>query len=92
MERKGLAIMGPRLSPGHFYGRLSKGHEISGLGLAEIVHPPKHKTLEHVHERAYFSLTLQGEYTKRYGKQSVPCTSSRGVLVTPGPMIDSSWR
>ena len=75
--------MSLRLSPGCFYGKLSKGCEISGLRLAEIVYLPKHKTLEHVHERAYFSLTLQGGYTKRYGKQSVQCIPETLVFHPP---------
>ena len=76
--------MGLTLSSGCFYGNLSKSHEMYGLRLAEIVYPPKHKTLEHTHERAYFSLTLQGEYTKLYGKQSVPCTPETLVFHPPG--------
>ncbi len=72
-----------RLSPGSFYGKLSKGCEISGLGLAEIVYPPKHKTCEQAHERAYFSLTLQGGYTKLYGRQRVECTPETLVFHPP---------
>ena len=82
-KKRGL-LMDPRLSPGCFYAKLSKGCEISGLGLAEIVYPPRHKTFEHAHERAYFSLTLQGEYTKLYRKQSVPCTPETLVFHPPG--------
>lgn len=48
------------LQPGHYYGDLTKRKEISGLMLSEVFYPRGHCTPRHTHERAYFSLVLQG--------------------------------
>jgi AraC family transcriptional regulator len=65
--------MSLKLRPGCFYGTPSKRFDTSDLRLTEIVYPPEHKTPEHLHERAYFALTLKGAHTKFYGQQRVQC-------------------
>ena len=76
--------MGLRLSSGCFYGDLSKSCEVSGFRLTELVHPPEQRTHQHSHERAYFSLTLSGAYTKLYGRRVVRCTPRTLVFHPPG--------
>src|SRR5688500_3628151 len=76
--------MGLRLSSGCFYGDLSKSCEVSGFRLTEPVHPPEQQTHQHSHERAYFSLTLSGAYTKLYGGRVVKCTPRTLVFHPPG--------
>ena len=76
--------MGLRLSSGCFYGDLSKSCEASGFRLTELVHPPEQQTHQHSHERAYFSLTLSGTYTKLYGRRVVRCTPRTLVFHPPG--------
>src|SRR5262245_38502099 len=71
------------LAAGCFYGELSKNCEVSGLRLTEIIYPPDHKTLEHSHELAYFSLTLKGTHTKHYGLQMVKCAPQTLVFHPP---------
>jgi AraC family transcriptional regulator len=65
-----------KLPSGCFYGELSKRCDVAGLKLTEIIYPPEHKTVNHSHERAYLSLTLEGTYTKRYKTQVVKCIPS----------------
>ena len=76
--------MGLRLSSGCFYGDLSKSCEVSGFRLTELIHPPEQQTHQHSHERAYFSLTLSGTYTKLYGRRVVKCTPRTLVFHPPG--------
>jgi AraC family transcriptional regulator len=76
--------MGLRLGSGCFYGDLSKSCEASGFRLTELVHPPEQQTHQHSHERAYFSLTLSGTYTKLYGRRVVKCTPRTLVFHPPG--------
>lgn len=76
--------MGVSLGSGCFYGDLSKSCEVSGFRLTELVHPPEQQTHRHSHERAYFSLTLSGTYTKLYGRRVVKCTPRTLVFHPPG--------
>jgi AraC family transcriptional regulator len=71
------------LAPGSYYGDLLKSCDISGWKFTEIVYPPKHRTLEHSHERAYFSLMLQGAYNKTIGTRKVKCTRQTVVFHPP---------
>ncbi len=76
--------MSPKqLRPGCFYGNLTSSFKVSEIGLTEIIYPPKHKTAEHSHELAYFSLTLNGNYTKLYGTQRVECVPQTLVFHPP---------
>lgn len=76
--------MGVQLRPGCFYGELSRSCEVSGFRLTELIHPPEQKTHRHSHERAYFSLTLSGTYTRLYGARAVKCTPRTLVFHPPG--------
>ena len=76
--------MGLRLRPGCFYGERSKSCEVSGFRLTELIHPPEQQTHRHSHERAYFSLTVSGTYTKFYGARVVKCTPQTLVFHPPG--------
>lgn len=48
------------LKPGNYYGEFAKRRHVSSLTLTEVVYPQGHRTPRHTHERAYFSLALQG--------------------------------
>jgi AraC family transcriptional regulator len=72
-----------KLNPGCFYGTLSKSFEASDLKLTEIIYPPAHRTPEHFHESAYFSLTLTGAHTKFYGPQRVQCAPQTLIFHPP---------
>jgi AraC family transcriptional regulator len=72
-----------QLQPGCFYGNLRSSFKVCELGLAEIIYPAKQRTLEHSHELAYFSLTLNGTYTKFYGVQRVECAPQTLIFHPP---------
>lgn len=48
------------LKSGHYYGEFIKRHDLSGIILTDVIYPSGHRTPGHTHERAYFSLVLQG--------------------------------
>lgn len=71
------------LQRGCFYGNLVNSLKVSGTTLREIVYPSRHVTPEHSHEHAYFSFTINGNYTKVYGTQKVECTPQTLVFHPP---------
>jgi AraC family transcriptional regulator len=76
------------LGPGCFYGRLSSSRKVDAFRLTEIIYPPNHRTAEHSHERAYFSLTLDGAYLKSYGPERVECTPQT-LIFHPANQMES---
>jgi hypothetical protein len=52
--------VGKLLKPGQYYGDMFRHLDVSGVLLTEGSYQPGHRTPSHTHERAYFSLVLQG--------------------------------
>jgi AraC family transcriptional regulator len=52
------------LKAGQYYGDMFKSRDVSGVFLTEVSYPLGHWTPSHTHERAYFSLVLQGTADK----------------------------
>jgi AraC family transcriptional regulator len=56
--------MSAKLSPGCYYGEKIFEQSTMGLRLSECRYAPSQIVESHIHERAYFSLVLQGAYTE----------------------------
>jgi AraC family transcriptional regulator len=52
--------VGKLLKPGQYYGDMFRRLDVSGVLLTEVSYQSGHWTPSHTHERAYFSLVLQG--------------------------------
>jgi AraC family transcriptional regulator len=73
-----------RLPVGTFYGERLGSREVAGFLLTDYVYPPGFRIPRHSHERAYFSLVLEGAYTETYGRHSRECRASTVVFHPAG--------
>jgi AraC family transcriptional regulator len=70
----------PRLPVGAFYGERLGSREVAGFLLTDYAYPPGFRIPRHSHERAYFSLVLEGAYTETYGRRTRECRASTVVF------------
>lgn len=60
-----------KLASGHFYGQTQASRVVAGFRLMETAYPSGIKLPKHSHERAFFSLMLQGALTENYRTRSL---------------------
>lgn len=76
--------MSLNLPYGCYAATILRKEEVDSFILTETVYAPNLKLPKHSHERACFSLVLQGSFDEHYGAQSRTCEPSTVVFIPPG--------
>lgn len=76
--------MHKQLSPGCFYGEISKKSEVAGLILHESLYPHHAKIAAHSHAHSYFSVVLDGTYRETYERKTRHCKPATVVFHPAG--------
>lgn len=64
------------------HGESTRCHHTAQLDLSERVYSPSSRTTEHLHDRAFVTLILEGEFSDNYGLKTHVCPTST-VLFYP---------
>jgi AraC family transcriptional regulator len=80
------AIMHPRLSPGEFYGQVTRQRMVAGLHLIETRYAPGTRLPRHCHEHGYVCLVRRGHYQEKYGGRERSCGPLTVAFHAPGEL------
>src|SRR5262245_9616173 len=78
--------MHQRLSPGQFYGQVTRQRVVAGLHLSETRYAPGTRLPRHCHEHGYVCLVRRGHYQEKYGGRERSCGPLTVAFHPPGEL------
>jgi AraC family transcriptional regulator len=72
------------LSPGQFFGQVTRERVVAGLHLSETRYAPGTRLPRHSHEHGYFCLVRRGHYQEKFGGRERSCGPLTVAFHPPG--------
>lgn len=65
-----------RVTAGNFFGRTVRKHNVSDFVIVEAIYESGLQIERQIHEKAYLSLVVAGDYVERYCRSSRTCPAA----------------